>query len=306
MKICFIGLGSIAKRHISNILDIYGDKTEIDILRSGNNKSIPEILQRHNLNVVYQENELKYKYDAVFITNPTKMHYDTLLKFNEKSNCFFIEKPIFEFGEEDISVFNKSKIYYTACPLRYTNVIQYLKHNVDFDKVYSIRAISSSYLPDWRPGTDYRDTYSAHKDMGGGVSIDLIHEWDYICYLVGLPNQVKSFVKQKSNLEIDSDDIAIYIADYPDKTVEIHLDYFGRKSLRYVELMTEDDTIRADLINQKIEFLNNGESIDLSQERNDYQKRELQHFFDICNGRYQNDNTIEEACEILKITRGER
>ena len=62
---------------------------------------------------------------------------------------------------------------------------QYVKNNVDLSKVYSARAISSSYLPDWRPGQDYRTTYSAHKDMGGGVSIDLIHEWDYLSWLFG-------------------------------------------------------------------------------------------------------------------------
>ncbi len=214
-------------------------------------------------------------------------------------------KPVFEKGDENINLFVESKkVFYTACPLRYTNVIQYLKNNVDFSKVYSLRAISSSYLPEWRPGTDYRNTYSAHKELGGGVSIDLIHEWDYIHYLIGSPIEVKNIIKKTSDLEIDSDDIAVYIAEYSDKIVELHLDYFGRKTIRRVELYCQEDTIIADLVEQKIIFLKSGNVIDLSQERNEYQKRELFHFLDIVSGKVESDNDLKEATSILRITRG--
>ena len=305
MKVCFIGLGSIARRHITNLKSIMGDDIQIDVLRSGNGNSIDEEFAANISRVVFSDEELDEHYDALFITNPTSKHYETLKRHINRSNHFFIEKPVFETGEEDISgLINEPKVFYVACPLRYTNVIQYLKKNIDFTKVYSMRCISSSYLPDWRPGTDYRKTYSAHKNLGGGVSIDLIHEWDYIHYLIGSPECVKSIISKKSGLEIDSDDIAIYIAEYKDKTVELHLDYFGRKTIRNVELYTADDTISADLVNQKINYLKDNRTIDLSQERNEYQIRELQHFIDIINGKAVCDNDLNEACKILRITRG--
>ena len=59
--------------------------------------------------------------------------------------------------------------------------------------VYSARVLCSSYLPGWRPGVDYRTVYSAHKDMGGGVTIDLIHEWDYLVELFGKPEKMYNF-----------------------------------------------------------------------------------------------------------------
>ena len=304
MRVCFVGLGSIAERHIRNLKDILGADIVIDVLRSGIGRSVESDLATMINNIFYCVDEMQGFYDAVFITNPTSKHFDTLIQLQNFSNYFFVEKPVFENWNEKIELLDQTKTYYVACPLRYTNVIQHLKQNVDFSEVYSMRCISSSYLPNWRPGTDYRNTYSAHRNLGGGVSIDLIHEWDYIHYLLGEPKQVKSIISKKSHLEIDSDDIAIYIAEYEDKVVELHLDYFGRKSIRRIELFTKNDTIVADLINQKIECLYTGIKYDMSQERNEYQKKELKHFLDIIQGKVNNDNGLLEACSVLKITKG--
>lgn len=306
-KVCFIGLGSIAARHIKNLKDIFGEEIEIDVFRSGNGKTLDDTLQNMIGQVYFDYVNLPMDYEVMFITNPTRLHYETLLKVQNHAKHFFIEKPVFETGKEDIIglQLKKDSVYYVACPLRYTNVIQYLKKNIDFSNVYSMRCISSSYLPNWRPGTDYRNTYSAKKELGGGVSIDLIHEWDYICYLAGQPERVHSFIGRKSNLEINSDDLAVYIAEYKDKFVELHLDYLGRKTIRKIELFMEDDSIEADLIEHKIVFRKDNRIINLNEDRNSYQKKELLHFFDIVEGKCENDNTIEIACQILQITRGD-
>lgn len=307
-KVCFIGLGSIAARHIKNLKDLYQEEVCIDILRSGNGKPLDEALQSMIEQVYYDFAELPFGYDVIFITNPTRLHYETLLAVKDHAKHFFIEKPVFETGEEDIAKLNlqKDRVYYVACPLRYTNVIQYLKENMDFGKVYSMRCISSSYLPDWRTGTDYRTTYSARKELGGGVSIDLIHEWDYLCYLLGQPRKVHSLIGKKSNLEINSDDVAIYIAEYADKFVEVHLDYLGRVPIRKIELFAEDDSIEADLIAQKILYRQSNTVVDLQENRDSYQKKELVHFFNMIDGKSTNDNPLEWACQILRIARGEQ
>ena len=306
-KVCFIGLGSIAARHIKNLKDIFGEEIEIEVLRSGNGRPLDESMQSMIEQVYYDYDSLPKDYDVMFVTNPTRLHYETLQKIQDNAKHFFIEKPVFETGKEDITdlQLKKDSVYYVACPLRYTNVIQYLKENIDFNEVYSMRCISSSYLPDWRPRTDYRNTYSAKKELGGGVSIDLIHEWDYICYLVGQPEKVHSFIGHKSNLEIDSHDLAVYIAEYPDKFVELHLDYLGRKTIRKIELFTKDDSIEVDLIEQKIIYRKEKRIIDLNEDRDSYQKKELLHFFEMIDGKCTNDNTIERACQTLQITRGE-
>lgn len=306
MKVCFMGLGSIAARHISNLHSLYGSEMEIDVVRSGNGRPVDEDMRRYITHVYQKEDAIPKDYDAVFITNPTKLHYATLEKMHCHGRNFFIEKPVFETGEEDIEGLGLrgDSVYYVACPLRYTNVIQYLKREVDFSQIYSVRCISSSYLPQWRPGVDYRNTYSAKRALGGGVAIDLIHEWDYICYLMGRPMKISSLMGKKSDLEIDSDDVAVYIAEYQDKMAEVHLDYFGRVPVRKMELYGRSQVIEADLLEQKITDKITGKCMELCEDRDSYQKKELVHFFRIINGEIPNDNSILDGCRTLRIARG--
>jgi predicted dehydrogenase len=55
-------------------------------------------------------------------------------------------------------------------------------------KVFSINAIVGQYLPDWRPNQDYLKGMSARIDKGG-VMLDLVHEFDYIRWLIGKPEK---------------------------------------------------------------------------------------------------------------------
>ncbi|MDE5966252.1 MAG: Gfo/Idh/MocA family oxidoreductase [Lachnospiraceae bacterium] len=306
MKIAFWGLGSIAKQHIVNLSEVLKDRGtdfQIDVIRHCDKPVADDRIRRLVTDVYTEQQAENKKYDIIFITNPTAMHYKTIQRCVGLAEHMFIEKPVFDrcgVNVEGLSL-KKSSVYYVACPLRYTAVLQYVRQNIDLGSVYSARAISSSYLPAWRPGTDYRDTYSAKRALGGGVAIDLIHEWDYLVSLFGLPQQVLYAGGRYSSLEIDSDDLAAYIGIYKDKLVEVHLDYFGREAIRELILFTAEDTVVADLVNSRVCFRHQGTVVDLPEERTVYQKRELAHFLDIIEGKCENDNSIAHALEVLKI-----
>lgn len=309
LKVCFVGVGSIARRHIRNLRTVCGGRgidLKVDaVRRSASKDGKDEGLRLGKVYTSYEE--MDSGYDAVFITNPTEYHMESLKKTMEHGRHFFIEKPVFSAGQIEEAENLRLKgdaVYYVACPLRYNAVIQYLKANVDFGKVLSIRSISSSYLPDWRPGMDYRQTYSASKRLGGGVSSDLIHEWDYLTFLTGMPRKVFYMCGKKSPLEIDSEDYAVYMAEYADKIVELHLDYFGRKAIRQIMLLTDEDTICGDLVNNSIEFMRTGKILDFHEVRDDYQVRELAHFLDMIEGRVKSDSDIGHAVRVLKLTQG--
>lgn len=310
LKILFVGVGSIAKRHIKNIYEVLQERKKtcrIDVYRSGKQRVLDEDVLEYISDVYYELRDVPEDYSIIFITNPTEYHLQTLKDFHAKGKHFFIEKPICSYQQIEhiaLDYLRDDSVYYVASPLRYTAVLQYVKNNIALNEVYSVRSISSSYLPDWRPGIDYRTTYSAHKELGGGVAIDLIHEWDYLSYLFGKPNRVYSILKKVSDLEIDTEDIAIYIGEYSDKVVELHLDYLGRYSIRRLELFMKEDTVVCDLVNSTVTFQKSGKVIEFGQERNAFQKEEIRYFLQLIDNQQYGAGKIYEAVDILKLTGG--
>ena len=311
LKVLFIGIGSIARRHIINLSNICLDRgieLTIDAVRSGYGEPLSKDISVLVKHIYYSVDDVPPDYDVAFVTNPTGCHLQAICDYWMKAKHFFIEKPLIDRSQlaEWEKIHPKVRgIAYVACPLRYARVIQYLKHHIVPSKVHAVRAISSSYLPDWRPRQDYRKTYSAHRDLGGGVSIDLIHEWDYICYLFGAPDSVQSMMVKVSQLELDSDDLAVYLGKYSDKIVELHLDYFGRRTLRQVEIYTEDDTIIGDLVKGEVMYLCEGRFINLQEHRDAYQRRELAFFLDLLEGSEMKYNDMDTAIRTLKLAMGD-
>lgn len=171
-KICFVGLGSIGKRHIKNICTVLTNrnwKYVIDAVRIANNP-LPTDIERLIRKNYHGLAELEEIYDVIFVTNPTVFHYETIKQLVPYTKHMFIEKPVFDRYEENIESLHLDNrgVYYVACPMRYKAILMELKKRLRDEEVYSVRVISSSYLPDWRAGIDYRQNYSAHKNMGGG------------------------------------------------------------------------------------------------------------------------------------------
>lgn len=308
MKVCFVGLGSIGKRHLRNLAFVCKKNNielEIHALRNTDREldsDIKLIISKIANNI----DDLDSDYDITFITNPTSMHYETINLFRNRTLNMFIEKPIFhsiDCNFKNLNLKNEG-IYYVAAPMRYTNVIRELKKEITDENIYSVRNICSSYLPDWRKGVDYRNVYSAKKELGGGISLDCIHEWDYLIYLFGFPEKVLNIQGKYSELEIDSDDLSIYLARYNDKLVELHLDYIGKESRREIELITEKGLIVADFIKNEIRF-SYKDKIVLENDDDEIYIRELEEFLMMVNHKKVNTNNIEHAYEVLKIAKGE-
>lgn len=300
MKALFVGAGSIGKRHIKDFyLECKQNNCPLQthVLR----RTIGD-LGEIQLYVDEQLTELRDDYyDVAFITNPTNLHYEALLKCKNRVQWYFIEKPIFDdtnISIQDLGINDENS--YIAAPMRHTMTYKKLKEIANEHRVFSARVICSSYLPMWRKGIDYRTVYSAHKEMGGGVNLDLIHEIDYIYDLFGMPDKIYGKSGKYSDLEINSNDLSAYILDYGNKICEIHLDYFGKKSIRTCELYTTEGTFTADFYKEKI-LLPDDKVIDCHVANNEEYANEMHYFYEFINGRTSSINPPSKALKTLRI-----
>lgn len=298
-KVLFCGLGSIGQKHLRNLIAAGNQRNisfTIHALRVGN-RPLPEDIASH-IDISFHETQtVDHDYDIIMVTNPTNQHYDTILQLQGYTKAMFIEKPVFD-QIYDTDTIKKDVIFYVACPLRHTAILKHLKQTIDMTTIFHARAISSSYLPSWRPNSDYTKTYSANKEMGGGVALDLIHEWDYLVDLFGFPDHVSSIKRKISDLAITSDDIAVYIASQKQRVIELHLDYFGHIPRRQIELYSADNTYLVDIMASSITDKTN---IITQIEKEDMYLNEMNYFLSLIDGHEANINDITHAQQILGI-----
>ena len=307
MKILFTGLGSIGTRHLRNLHTAakgMGIKPEVWALRSSD-RPLPDDVRALVAREVRALPE-DARFDAAFITNPTSLHFETLRALRGRVETLFIEKPVFDDPSLRLAdCLEPGQKAYIAAPMRWCGVMQALKRRLPQLRVYSARVICSSYLPEWRPGVDYRTVYSARRELGGGVAIDLIHEWDYLVELFGIPEEIHCLRGTYSDLEIDSDDLAVYIAKYPTLLAEVHLDYFGRAYRRAIELFGPDGTVTADFGEGTL-TLADGSCESFVEPVNARYMREMAYFLEYARGeRVDSLNPPETALAVLKLTLGE-
>ena len=137
-----------------------------------------------------------------------------------------------------------------------------------------------------------------HQDASFIMKRDEMSE--FVCLI----DECKSFIGKKSKLEIDSDDYAIYIAEYSNMISELHLDYFGRKTIREIQIFTDRETIEGDIVNNTVHFLSDDSWLRFDEARDDYQKRELNHFIDLMAGEKDPSAGFDHAIKVLELTQG--
>lgn len=302
MNILIIGLGSVAQKHIAAINKLIPE-TNIYALRSSKNSE-----EFHGVKNVYSFDELTVIPNFIIISNPTQFHEDAILKSIEIDCPLFIEKPVLSDSKNAQILLNKIKKHktktYIACNLRFHPSILFLKKYLSTNNsiINEVNIYCGSYLPDWRSGNDFRKGYSANKAMGGGVHLDLIHELDYCIWLFGKPNEIKSVKRNVSSLKIDAIDAASYHLFYDTFTANITLNYFRKDAKREIEIITEKETIKANLLECKVVHLpDNVILLDQPFEINETYTYQMKYFINHIKNNKQPMNDFSEAVEVLKI-----
>jgi len=302
MRILIIGLGSIGKKHFNVLKGLFNN---IDVFAIRSNKTTE--LHSGIINIFSYDEINDLNFDFAIISNPSVFHLETVSNLIKYKVPMFIEKPLFSSLDYNnvIKKINEENIFtYVACNLRFLDCIKFVNKKLSEgfnEKLNEVNVYCGSYLPDWRPKTDYRNTYSSNKKLGGGVHLDLIHELDYVYWLFGKPKKVFRRLRNQSSLDINSYDYANYLLDYEEFSANIILNYFRKDAKRNFELVFENETWNINLLENNIKK-NDKVIFSSNQSINDTYVSQMSYFVKaLKNINQESLNSVNDAYEVLKI-----
>ncbi len=196
--------------------------------------------------------------DAVVVSNPTSMHVEVAQAAADAGCHIFIEKPLSDKfdGVERLlaTVEDKGLVCMVAYQMRFHPCIRMLRELVHDDRigrVIGVRAVYGEYLPGWHPYEDYRRSYAARRELGGGVVLTQIHDLDYLTWIFGWPSRIFSVGGHLSSLEVDVEDTASTLMECGEGNgkfpVHLHQDFVQSPPVRSCEVMGEKGRILVDL-----------------------------------------------------------
>lgn len=245
MKALVLGGGSAGQRH-ARLLAARG----VDVSLTDPNPlrcAAPE-----GVRIVPFDDDVITRFAAVVIASPSSVHEAQAIRCLDAGAKVMVEKPMAldEAGARRVCERGSERVM-VAYNLRVHPPVERfmeLTRNGTAGRILSARLWFGSYLPSWRPRTDYRQTYSAQAELGGGVLLDAIHELDLAIWLLGRDIMVKgSLVRRVSDLEIDVEDIVTAVAEAGTGTIlTLSLDYLSRRYRRGMEVVGTLATIRLD------------------------------------------------------------
>jgi predicted dehydrogenase len=314
MKILVIGAGSIGRRHINNLnLLGYGDIDVVDISDANLDHIKKNFKVKETFND-FKDASLSKSYDIAFILTPPIYHIPMALELARKGIDLFIEKPLghnLEHVDELINAKEENNlIIMVGYNQRFNFGMRKLKSYIEegiLGKIYYIRAEVGQYLPDWRAWQDYRKSYTAIKELGGGIILDGSHEIDYVMWLAESKiKELKSIYDKVSNLEIDVEDIAEVILRFENDVIaSIHLNMIERGYNRYCKIVGEKGSIKWIFKDNSLEFFEDDSKELITKkyeiDQNHSYLEELKHFLSCVESRVEPLSNIYTAKETLEV-----
>jgi predicted dehydrogenase len=322
MKFLIAGLGSIGRRHLKNLLTL-GERDILFYRHLHNTLPDPE------LDSFPAETDLQaalaHQPDAVIVCNPSALHLDVAIPAAEAGCHLLLEKPVSHSMErtdalQDALLRGGGRLL-VGYQFRFHPGLQQVSSLLSegvIGRPLSVRAHWGEYLPGWHPWEDYRQSYSARADLGGGVALTLSHPLDYMRWLLGEVESLWAFADHVSDLRLDVEDCAEIGLRFTQGAIgSIHLDYNQQPPEHRLEIIGTRGTLRWDNADGAIALyeapsatgsgkwqiyptLVSGEE-SKSFERNDLFIAEMRHFLQVMRGEAQPACSLQDGLQALRL-----
>ena len=250
LRAAIVGFGSIGRRHAENLKKLGMDRLVVVRRLSGRN---PAFTPPAGTRVVTSHDEaIAEGLDFAVICSPTRLHVESARPYLAAGIPILMEKPISdEYAGARQLAEEASRRGVPACMaycMRYHPAYAAARAAIragTIGRVLYAKAWFECYLPAWHPWEDYRQSYAARKDLGGGALRTLDHEIDFLNWCLGTPQAVVGSSRRTAALDGDADDHAALLIRYADGAdAAVQLSLCRRDRSRGFEFVGEQGTLR--------------------------------------------------------------
>ncbi len=264
MKAVIIGTGGIGARHGENLRSLHPG---IDLI--GIRKEPSETTTRLDMKLFPNlDSALTEIPDMAVIALPPALHAEAARTVLAAGVALYLEKPLAlrpaDLADAAAQADARGTVTMAGCTLRRLAGVRRIKALLEtgaIGAVHHARLSVGQWLPDWRPGRDYRETYSASRALGGGVLLDLIHEIDLARHMFGEFDSVEATAAASGELELDVEDSAEVTLHRGRVTVEVHLNYLDRPGHRNGRIFGERGEIIYNMLENRLEILDTSSGV---------------------------------------------
>jgi predicted dehydrogenase len=311
-SVAVVGTGSIGRRHLSNLRQLgvtdvlavseHSRRTELRV----DDVDVPVVLRYDDV--------LDSTIDAIVIGNPSSLHLDYLRRAVEAGKDVLCEKPVATsaggIAEVIAAARARDVIVGVGHQFRFNAQLERFRSRLDAGEVgtvIDVQANLGEHIADYHPDEDYRSSYAARADLGGGVLLTQIHLFDLLNWIFGPFEMVFGTGGQRTELDIDVEDcVSFMLVSAAGLPVHGHLDYVQRPKRMTVNAIGQSGAIEWDYHANRLTYTAPAtgavpEHDDRPFERNEMFLELMRDFLDAVDERRPPRSTIHDALASLQI-----
>ena len=203
----------------------------------------------------YLDAALAARPDAVFVCTPTSQHAAIAQRAADAGCHLFIEKPVSHtlegIGRLLDTVAEKRLVALVGSQWRFHPGVRALRDLLHAGTLGALRSAEidyAEYLPDWHPYEDYRTSYAARAELGGGVVLTQIHDYDLAFWLFGPPRAVRATGGHLSDLDVDVEDTVDATLETASCAIRVRQSFAVRPARRTIVVRGARATATLDLL----------------------------------------------------------
>ena len=255
MLVAIVGSGSIAKRYKS-ILEKSFESYPVLISDYLISNGTDLVLRRNQVaNSIYPAGH----FDLLIIASENKKHLSDYLHFNHIAKKILFEKPLFyrNLSKEEIEKLMKREADISiSSPLRFhESFIELTKNLKTVGEISNIESRCQSWLPDWRPGRNFREGFW-NDSIQGGILREIVHELDYLLSIFGQLSPVYAYraFSEFLSLNVESS-IDILLKEKENNLVNVHLDFSSAVARRYFRIDGSEGSVKWDVLKGELSLI---------------------------------------------------